>query len=453
MIQIVRTPKKMLYYLILSLIVSACVGTRHEQFEAGFATIDITPSEGTIYDTLYAKAIVLSQGGEIGAFVICDVIGIKSELVDKARSLSMEMTGIPAEHISISATHTHAGGICKDLSVRIANAINEAYNKLQPIEIWSGTVKQEGLAFNRRFLMIDGTIRMNPGIDPITNTSTENGWPFLNPEIIRSVGPVDIDLPIVLFKDADGKPVGSLTCFAMHTTATAQRFSADFPGVLARELASNYGEDFISIYGIGTSGDVNNWNVNEPGETQDGPVRSREIGMELASSFLNGLSSLSKHTENLKILNTVVNIPINPVSEMDVEWARSATMDGFKDFIYENRRFLATVRARKILRLAEMHENNVESLPLEVMAYRINDQTAIVALPGEIFVELGLTIKEHSPFSNTLIIELSNDDCGYVPTLKAYSETGYEVVSSTVAPGGGEMLAEAAIKMLNQLGY
>lgn len=90
-------------------------------------------------------------------------------------------------------------------------------------------------------------------------------------------------------------------------------------------------------------------------------------------------------------------------------------------------------------------------LLLEVQVFRISDRTAVVTLPGEMFVEHGMTIKNFSPFENTIVVELANKTINYVPTKNAYLQGGYEVVNSRVAPGGGEMLVEAAIEMLRAL--
>jgi hypothetical protein len=48
-------------------------------------------------------------------------------------------------------------------------------------------------------------------------------------------------------------------------------------------------------------------------------------------------------------------------------------------------------------------------------------------------------------------MELSNDCIGYVPTEKAFAEGGYETVNSRIKPGGGELLAETAIRLLKQI--
>ena len=90
-------------------------------------------------------------------------------------------------------------------------------------------------------------------------------------------------------------------------------------------------------------------------------------------------------------------------------------------------------------------------LEAEVQVIALSDDLAIVALPGEMFVELGLAIKKASPFRHTFIAELANDYIGYVPNRSAYAEGEYEVASARCAAGSGEMLVDAAVKMLKEL--
>jgi len=90
-------------------------------------------------------------------------------------------------------------------------------------------------------------------------------------------------------------------------------------------------------------------------------------------------------------------------------------------------------------------------IPLEVQVFTIGDDVAVVGLPGEIFTELSMAIKEASPFETTLVIELTNSHIAYVPTEKAFRQGSYETINSRVAPGGGELMVEAAIKMLNKI--
>jgi neutral ceramidase len=93
-----------------------------------------------------------------------------------------------------------------------------------------------------------------------------------------------------------------------------------------------------------------------------------------------------------------------------------------------------------------------DHLPVEVQAIGLSDEVGIVCLPGEIFVELGLAIKQASPFKTTLVIELSNAvETMYVPTRAAYAGGSYEVANSAVEAGSGEMLVEAALRLLRAM--
>ena len=85
------------------------------------------------------------------------------------------------------------------------------------------------------------------------------------------------------------------------------------------------------------------------------------------------------------------------------------------------------------------------------MTVTVGDDLALVFLPGEIFVELGLAIKQGSPYRNTMVVELCNCvETIYVPTRAAYAGGGYEVTNSMVEPGTGEMLAETALRLLRE---
>ena len=85
---------------------------------------------------------------------------------------------------------------------------------------------------------------------------------------------------------------------------------------------------------------------------------------------------------------------------------------------------------------------------VEVQVITLGNALAWVALPGEIFVELGLELKTSSPFGQTMVVELANGSIGYVPTRRAYRQGAYEVVSARVAEGSGEKLVHAALDLL-----
>ena len=94
-----------------------------------------------------------------------------------------------------------------------------------------------------------------------------------------------------------------------------------------------------------------------------------------------------------------------------------------------------------------------QEIETEVQVIAIND-LAIVTLPGEMFVEIGLEIKRQSPFNYTFVVELANDYVGYVPTAKAFGEGGYETMfarSSKLVPEAAGQFVESAVRLLNNL--
>ena len=128
--------------------------------------------------------------------------------------------------------------------------------------------------------------------------------------------------------------------------------------------------------------------------------------------------------------------------------------------LYGESEFFQLRRPMKIRSLARIRNNEAIpptvpsgkwTLPLEVQVFQVNSDVAIVGLPGEVFVELGLAIKKGSPFKNTLIIELTNSHIAYVPTRDAFDRGGYETINSRLAPGGGEMMVESAIRLLKEI--
>ena len=140
----------------------------------------------------------------------------------------------------------------------------------------------------------------------------------------------------------------------------------------------------------------------------------------------------------------IVRLPLPKITETDLERAR-ATVNRLAD---RQTKFLDKVDAFKVLDVAAREGKPWE---VEVQVIALGQQVAIVGLPGEIFVELGLAIKKGSPFPVTVIAELANGSIGYIPNRSAYAEGNYEVVSARCAEGAGELLAECAVKLLHQL--
>ena len=439
------------------------------ELTAGLAVIDITPpvnyrmsgyfserlSTGTS-NPLRAKAMVLRQGEASGALVFCDIIGLSLDVSSRVRRKASKKTGIPAENILIAATHSHTGPLYfgalrkhfHDLAVaehgrdpyekidysselvkKIVRVISQANAKAKPVRLKAGVARQEGLSFNRRFHMKNGTVRFNPGV--------------MNPDIVRVAGPIDPEVGIVFFNKAgDGSPGAALVNFTLHLdTVGGSKYAADYPFYIEQSLQQVYGDDFVSLFGTGTCGDINHIDV-----TKKERLKTDFIGKTLAQTVKAGASSLENVADpSLAVRSETLHVPLQNFGPDKIAWAR----ESIKKVGTSELSFLEQVEAYKIL-AREMRPG--ETIGLEVQVFRLSSDVAVVGLPGEVFVDLGLAIKRASPFATTLVIELCQDAPGYIPTKKAFAEGSYETVNSRIAPGGGEMMVKAAVRLLKELG-
>jgi len=439
--------------------------------QAGLAEIDITPPIGYrmagyfderfstgVHDPLKAKAIVLQQGRRQVALVFCDLLGVSLHVSRAARAQASRATGIPVTNIVIAATHSHTGPLFDDvrrdyfhqeameksgrddreqidypafLTQQLVRVIAKARKNLRPAELDAAIATQEGLPFNRRYYMKNGKVVFNPGL--------------LNPNIVRPAGPVDSDVGILVVHNTnDAQPVGGLTVFAMHAdTVGGTDYSADYPYFIQQTLRKKFGPDYISAFGAGTCGDINHIDVSHKGPLKGFDV-AEGLGERIGATVLAEVPSLKAIDKPaLASRSRTLILPLQSVTPRQLAESR-VIMARLHD---TNMDFYAKVRATKAVDL----KNQGKTIPMEIQVFRLDDDTAIVCLPAEIFVEFGLAIKKASPFKQTLVISVCNDRPGYVPTLKAFTEGSYEVTNSRLKAGGGEAMVEAAIKMLNEL--
>jgi len=459
--------------LLPALILSAALSAPAANLEAGIAATDITPpvpyrmsgyfrerlSTG-VHDPLYAKAIALKQGDQAAVLVFCDLIGIAPEVSRNARQRAAEKTGIPATNILIAATHSHTGPLyfgalhkyfhdraiqehgsdphetvdyTEFVSQQLADVIAAACAAARPIDLGAAVATQTGLSFNRRFHMKGGgPVRFNPG--------------KLNPKILRPAGPIDPQLGVFLARSHDTQePLFSLSVFSLHLdTVGGTEYAADFPYYLGQVLQGQFGDAFTSVFAQGTCGDINHVDVSHK-RPQKGHEEAHRIGTALGETVVAAMRGLKPIAEPaLAVRSTLVDVPLRPCPPEDITRAQEDIAQVADSKIP----FLERVATARVMGQAL---RGGTTLPMEVQVFRLNADAALVALPGEIFVDLGLAIKQASPFPITLVLELANDAPGYVPTAKAFEEGSYETVNSIIQSGGGEMLVDTALALLREL--
>jgi hypothetical protein len=218
------------------------------------------------------------------------------------------------------------------------------------------------------------------------------------------------------------------------------RYAADYPYYVEKVLRKTLGNDFTLLFGTGTCGDINHIDV-----TRKERLKTDVIGRRLGETIAASLDEMvSVDTPSLGVRRMVVDAPLQKFTPEEVAQAE-------KDIHKVGTRELSFLDQVKAYKTLAVTWRGGKTLPLEVQVFRLSDEVAVVGLPGEVFVDLGLAIKTASPFRTTLVVELCQDAPGYIPTRKAFAEGSYETVNSRIAPGGGELMAAAAIRLLRDL--
>lgn len=445
-------------------------------FRAGAATSNITPDlgvvlDGTImqigpgkhvHDELHARCLVLEDGKQRIAFAICDVTMISREVVDKARSMASEATGIPASHMVVSATHTHSTpraiplglGDANDryetfLASRIADGIRRANNLLAPARIgWTSVQKPEHV-HNRRWFVKPQAIPTNPfggKSDQVVMGPPQGA-------LIKPAGPVDPEVFILSVQHADGRPLALLANYGLHYVGgiPSGTISADYYGAFSQMIEENLGKPeqdppFVAMMSNGTSGDVNNVDPTQPRSGMPVYGKMNAVARDMAVTILAALPKI-QYTTNAPIAaaESELDLAVRKPDAERLAWAKDLDAKAAG----KQRRTRPEVYARETRMLSEYPD----VMPVRLQALRIGD-LSIATIPNEVFAETGLNIKKMSPAKATFTIELANGYHGYLPTAHQHTLGGYETWaarSSYLELNAAAKIEAEVLKLIGQI--
>jgi neutral ceramidase len=384
---------------------------------AGWASRD-KPSEG-VHDPLFAKSVVLCQGVDTVAIVACDLIHITREIAAEARAIIERETGIAGGRVMISATHTHfspevgnrakAGDKADEayldvLARKIASTVIMAVADMQPVKIGTSYADLPELLYNRRTRRPDGKVTMTFALPAV-----EDNLEF---------GPTDPSLGVMRVEDSEGVLLASMINYACHPVSGGGHgtgweswfydVSAEFPGVATALVES--AESGNCLFTLGAAGNM------VPIERGISP--RFKIGKALGGETVRLLQFMETSADIiLAVGSRQVELPLKNALEKDsyVKLPKSGKLE------------------------------------VELQVVRIGG-LYLVALPGEVLVEVGTAIKDGSGGEQTLIVSLANGSIGYICHREAYGEGGYEPGrASVLAPGAAELLAARSLEMISEL--
>ena len=442
--------------------------------KAGFARTCINPKLGTpisgyfherltegFLDDLEANALALSDGNETILFICADSCGFSYPVQTPYREAISKELGIPMKNIIVSATHTHTGPCCyvdsgdelvdeyiEFLGGKLLEVSKAAVADLTDAKMGYGLGKAENISFGRRYVMKDGSIKTNPGVN--------------NPDIVKPLGRVDERVSVVRFDRADGETIVFVN-FATHPDVVGGNLiSGDWPTLL-RKTVEKVIDNSKCIFVNGAQGDVNHVNVHPKGgdfngmfndfdDVARGYAHSQHMANVITGGVLQCFSKVQYvDVDKITAVEKAINVPSNMPKKEDMPEAHRINdlHEAGKDseLPYEGMMLTTVVaEARRMVRL----ENGPENFEMIMNAVTFGG-VGFVTIPGEGFTEIGMALKETEGFDMVIPLGLSNGYQGYFPMASNYAEGGYEARSSNFKAGVAEIIIDEGKALLKSL--
>jgi hypothetical protein len=432
---------------------------------AGAAVIDVTPTElpvlvnggmlsrevDTVKTPLNARAIVLDDGDDRIAIVVVDSCMMPRPLLDEAKAEASSRTGIRANRILISATHTHSApssmgclGTDPDPSYvpflrgKLVEAIEAAAKNLEPARVGWGVIDASEYTALRRWIRRPDRLAEDPfgNMTLRANMHAGQNWD----DVTGESGPEDPDLSLIAFQSIDGRPLAVLANFSMHYYGD-QALSADYFGLFSEGLKARLANEpdngsppFVGMMSHGCSGDI--WRVDyskPPGS------RGEDLTIE---SYANALVDLAvdayeaieyQDDADLEMAEARLDLRYRVPDQQRLEWAKR---------IVETMGDRPPKDTQEVYAREQVLLHERQSTQVVVQALRIGD-IAIATTPTETYALSGLKIKLQSPLPKTMVIELANGGDGYIPPPEQHRLGGYNTWAARSA--GLEIEAEPKI--------
>ena len=396
--------------------------------KAGAAKIDITPETPIpmsgyggrkepfkgIHDNIYARAVVFDDGDIKAVVISADVIGFSHDFRKKLTDRLARETGIAPDNVFLTTVHNHGGPVtmvynrgpvpevvayAAYLEDHIVRAVRSANDALQPVTIGSGKGKCL-MNINRR------------SRDPQRGVSLGR-----NP-----YGPCDHEVGVVSLNGLDGKPLALLVNWACHGTVTGPRnllITGDWPGAASRFIEEKSGDGVVALMLIGASGDIN-------------PIYGPHIDFEDVSSYSYAVDEIGM------VLGEEV---------MDITEEITTYKGGM---ISTEQRIIKLPGKQEKSNLQQPKLESGNTVSVRLSALKIG-RVVFTGVSGEVFTEIGMQLKEYSPYKNTFMVTHCNGSSGYFITDKAYDEGGYEARSTRVKSGAEHAIIKNLLEMIHDL--
>ncbi|WP_339712817.1 hypothetical protein [uncultured Kriegella sp.] len=355
---------------------------------------------------LFVRAMVLVKGSEKIAIVNIDNLGWPAALGDRSRAL---IKGIASENILIGATHTHSapdayafpneqGGHGADLNyldkcvVQVADAVNEALEKIAPANLKIAVAKAEGkIAYN-----------------------------YYAPKLY------DPRCGVIQALDVSGKPIVTLVNYAIH------------PEVLGSDRGILSGDLVAPLYD----------RIEQKTGGMALFMNGAQGGMVTADNRLDGGKEARNWEECQRIGNLLGDEALRIIEE--------APIQNNPDIYCANKTVTFPIESamlKYILQNSPLGIGEGDSDSISTTLNLLNIGTAqVLTIPGEALPNIGYYLKRKMPTEHAFLFGLTNDAFGYILTKEDFNSFDtYQYISRTsLGESTGELLISGLLEMVGQ---
>ncbi|MCB0669585.1 MAG: neutral/alkaline non-lysosomal ceramidase N-terminal domain-containing protein [Saprospiraceae bacterium] len=396
---------------------------------------------GTVKDSLFVRALVISGSSEKVAIVSWDLVNAGESATHELRKRIAQSTDLKAENILVNATHNHSApwspeyehGLrgneadpwwvvrymppqyqdpyfqawMNDLMDQSLAAVKSALQNLQPVSVWLSRSDISEWVQNRR---------PRAAVWGATGSKLPEDYNYKHsewdPKILGGgarFGPLDRTMTVLSFQNQKGDNVAVLFQMTAHAVSIYPFYdgiSADWPGLTMKKMGDLM--DGQCLFLQGTAGDIN------PGRRGEEAVEAMSDGISKQAWKSHQYAAKIQEEGDLVCQNIKVSVPLTETGQ---------------------------------------ETTGLTSLPVEIQVINIGP-LAIVTLPGEPMTAIGDEIRDQSPFPQTMVLGYSNGSGIYyvgMPGEKAYG--GYEAGEQTNigTDTAGAIMAQSAISLLNEI--
>ena len=376
------------------------------------------PSEG-VRQKIYARALALQdERGNIAVIATLDLATINREMAELIAGRCISQYGLERDRLVINLSHTHSGPVAQLRPEPDDNLTDAQRKEWEVVQRYTGpmidkAVATVGAAINN---LAPATLEFGQGMAGIAvnrrRSPTFRGLPG---------GPVDHDVPVLVARDAGGKPVAIVVGYACHASSlTDYQISNDFPGYALQELDQAH-PGATSFFIQGCAGDSNAF-------PRLGEKLAREHGEVLAAAV----------EEVLRKKMTPLTGPLaTTLQHVDLPYHHVPTREDLQMQLHDDN---VNVRHHAQHWLAVLDRDGMlpSSYSYPVQVWQFGHGLKFIALGGEPVADIGLRLKRQYGFDGTWVAGYSNDRMDYIPSLRVLKEGGYE--GGEAAFGSGQMV-------------